>query len=141
MRKKKETGTSTRGRTTVKSTSERYVQRQIILYLRKFGWLVVNTSGAWRSARGMTGFPDIIAFGWGNTLLIECKAKDGQLRPKQKQFLKKMDPHIGKRISYNVVRAGEFERFLGFLKDWYFLLDLKWTQEMSEWRPKHDHLI
>lgn len=125
----------------VKPTSERYVQRQVILYLRKFGWHVTNTSGAWRSARGMAGFPDIIAFMKGNTLLVECKSATGRLRPAQKKFLERIEPHIDKRLSYNVVRAGEFELFIGFLRGWYFLIGLEWTKEMDTWRPKHDHLI
>lgn len=130
----------------VKPTSERYVQRQVILYLRKFGWHTVNTSGAWRAARGMAGFPDVVAFKAGNTLLVECKSVTGELRPAQKKFHERLKPHVETsphtHLAYGIVRAGEFEGFIDRLKLWYLIKpELEWTKEMDTWRPKHDHLI
>ena len=125
----------------IKPTSERYVQRQVILYLRKFGWHAINTSGAWRAARGMAGFPDIIAFKTGSTILIECKSATGELRPAQEKFKKRLMPCLGYYLSYYIAKAGEFEDFIVWLRAVYDMNKRLWVEEMDTWRPKHDHLV
>ena len=122
----------------VKPTSERYVQRQVVLFLRRFGWFTVNTSGSWKSARGMSGFPDVIAFKNGVTLLVECKATEAKLRDKQQKFRSKLfDQRCNEdSLHYCTVHAGEFEPFIYFLGNIYNLNDWDIPDNFTRWRPK-----
>lgn len=121
----------------VKPMSERYVQRQVVLFLRRFGWFVVNTSGSWKSARGMKGFPDLIAFKQGVTLLIECKAFGAGLRLGQEKFRKKIIHQQGGTLNYCVIHAGEFDDFVEvFLLNIYAFNEFDVPDNFREWRPK-----
>lgn len=120
---------------------ERYVQRQIVLWLRKLGWLVINSSGAWRSARGMTGFPDLICHFRGFTIYVECKSYGATLRDTQLRFLQKLRPHIGTHLEYMSVEAGQFDIFVKKIFNMYQYHKWDIPKKEFEWRPKHDSLI
>jgi len=119
----------------VKPTSERYVQRQVVLFLRRFGWFTVNTSGSWKSARGMSGFPDVIAFKNGVTLLIECKPEGGELRQSQVRFRDKIIRQSHDTLVYRIVRAEEFEDFVQAMTNIYAFNEFDIPDNFREWRP------
>ena len=94
----------------VKPGSERDVQRRIITWLRKRGWLVINTSGAWRSARGMSGVSDLICFYHSSVVFLEVKGFDSQdLRPQQEKFLDKITPHLGSTLYFDIINNENFK--------------------------------
>ena len=120
----------------VSKTSERYIQRQVILFLRRFGWFVVNTSGSWKAAPGMKGFPDLVASKTGITLYIECKAKGGELRPTQEKFLERLSPHCGDSIFHAVAEATYFDEFINTMRTLYELINFTEPDNFRTWRPK-----
>lgn len=102
----------------VKPGSERDVQRRIITWLRKREWLVINTSGAWRSARGMAGVSDLICIYRGAVVFLEVKGFDKQdLRSQQEKFLDKITPHLDTTLYFNIVNNENFKRIQWFMKE------------------------
>jgi hypothetical protein len=101
-----------------KPGSERDVQRRIITWLRKNEWLVINTSGAWRSARGMAGVSDLICIYRGVTVFLEVKGYDSlNLRPQQEKFLERITEHIDDTLYFNIVNNENFKRIQWFMEE------------------------
>ena len=95
-----------------KPGSERDVQRKVITFMRKRGWFVTNTSGAWRAARGMAGFPDLVGHWYGKTVYVECKGFNiNNLRPKQKTWKQRLSKHRTNAIQYFLVNDDNYEWF------------------------------
>jgi len=95
-----------------KPGSERDVQRRAIIFLRKRKWFVINTSGAWRSARGMAGVTDLICHLQGVTIYIECKGFGVEnLRPAQKKFRKRITPYLGLTLIWMLVNDKNYSKF------------------------------
>lgn len=96
----------------VKSGSERDVQRRVITFLRKRKWFVVNTSGAWRSAKGMAGFPDLVAHWHGTVVYLEIKGFSiNALRPAQLKWKRRLSPHRTNNILFYLVNDERYEWF------------------------------
>ncbi len=53
----------------------------------------------------MRGFPDVIAFKHGVTLLMEIKSQKGKLRPEQQEFADKISAHTAPTLIYLVARS------------------------------------
>jgi Holliday junction resolvase len=102
----------------VKPGSERDVQRRIIVWLRKRGWLVINTSGSWRATRGMAGVPDLICIFKSAVVFLEVKGHDKQiLRGSQEKFFDKIVEHLGETLYFNVINDEKFERIQWLFKE------------------------
>lgn len=87
-----------------KPGAEREVQREAITFLRDRGWIVINTSGAWSSARGMRGVPDLICHYDDNTVYVEVKGYDTtQLRKTQERWLERIRSCFGPHLQFKIV--------------------------------------
>lgn len=105
----------------LKETSERYVQRQVVTFLRQRRWFVQVFSGSIKSMPGLAGHPDIMATrmskeGIAVILYVECKAKGGKLRPSQERWMKRANELLMcNNVLWHIAEATKFEEFV----DWY----------------------
>jgi len=67
------------------------------------GWVVRSMNYHKATPRGMHGFPDMIAFKGGVTLLLEIKGDGDRIRPDQEQFFNEVKPHTGMCLRYFLV--------------------------------------
>ncbi len=94
--------------------SERQIQDAIIHRLRVHGWMVRTISQPRAVYGELSGFPDVIAFKLGHTLLIEVKRSKGKRRPSQTQFFEEIHAH--RRLTLMCVLADDVDEFAGFLR-------------------------
>lgn len=66
--------------------NEAALRAQIVAALRQMGWHAVDTSQDTPARGGMRGFPDLIAFKRGRTLLVETKHGKNDLNDSQVKF-------------------------------------------------------
>jgi len=66
--------------------SEAALRAEIVAALRQMGWHAVDTSQDTAARGGLRGFPDLIAFKRGGTLLIETKHGRNDLNEAQLRF-------------------------------------------------------
>lgn len=86
--------------------SEAELRRHICDALRQMGWHAVDTSQDTPARGGLRGFPDLIAFKLGRTLLIETKHGRNDLRDGQRDFAREIDSHCDPRsLVYCVARS------------------------------------
>lgn len=88
-------------------TPESIIQKKIIKFLGEHMWMVVETSQGSHVGRGLIGFPDLISFRFGVTMLMEVKTPTGKLRPKQEVFKNRLQVHLGENLLYFVVHSFE----------------------------------
>ena len=86
---------------------ESTIQAQIVAYLRAAGWYVRTFSQDRAVRRQMAGFPDVVAFRFGTTLLVEVKAPGGKRRQAQREFAVDLMPHLADTLRYVVARRLE----------------------------------
>ena len=79
---------------------ESEIQRGHIAFLREAGWLVRSMSQRRRVEGDLVGFPDVIAFRFGVTLLIEEKAPGGRIRKEQSEFKDELKLHEAATLIY-----------------------------------------
>lgn len=100
-------------------SSERFVQRQVVTFLRKVGWFVQVASGASNALPGLRGMPDLFCTrqrsdGNAVILFVECKALGGKLRPSQEKWNKRASRLLDCRNVYSLIaeatKAKEFLR-------------------------------
>ena len=84
----------------------------------------------------MSGFPDVVAFKDGVTILVECKPEGGKLRQSQEKFYKKIVEQLSLTLNYRLVRAGEFDDFVNIMADIYVFNEFEIPDNFREWRPK-----
>lgn len=114
----------------VKPGSERDVQRRAIIWLRKSGWLVINSSGSWRATRGMRGVPDLICHYKGLVVYVEAKGFTNQaLRPTQQKFYSRLVPHLSETLGFSIVNDDNFERWQAHMSD------------LKDWRDRDDNTV
>ena len=78
-------------RTTLKRVPEKAIQRDIVRLLRSVGGVVFvigtrRAKGDYQGTRMSPGLPDLITVVAAELVMIEVKARNGQLRPAQKIF-------------------------------------------------------
>lgn len=66
--------------------SEAALRAEICAALRQMGWKAIDTSQDTPARGGLAGFPDIIAFRRGRTLLVETKHGRNDLSESQVKF-------------------------------------------------------
>lgn len=87
-------------------TSEAALRAEICKSLRQMGWKAIDTSQDTPARGGLAGFPDIIAFKRGRTLLIETKHGKNQLTDDQSKFGIDIAQHLDPRtLNYCVART------------------------------------
>ena len=85
--------------------SEREVQAGVVEKLEEAGWYVRSFSSDRRAHSQLEGWPDLVAFKFDHTLLLECKAtKRGSLRDKQKGFAARLEAHRGPHLQRLTIR-------------------------------------
>ena len=84
--------------------TESRIQAEIVAYLEVKGWDVHVFSSDRKRRRQLAGWPDIVAFRYGVTLLVEVKTDLGRLRPAQLQFAAGLEPHLWSTLRYVVAR-------------------------------------
>lgn len=85
--------------------SEAALRAEICAALRQMGWKAIDTSQDTPARGGLAGFPDIIAFRRGRTLLIEAKHGRNDLSDAQVQFGASIAQHCDPRsLVYCVAR-------------------------------------
>jgi hypothetical protein len=86
--------------------SEAALRAEICKSLRQMGWKAIDTSQDTPARGGMKGFPDIIAFKRGRTVLIETKHGKNQLNDSQEEFRADIAQHVDPRtLTYCVART------------------------------------
>ena len=86
--------------------SEAELRAEIANALRRMGWHVVDTSQDRPARGGLCGFPDLIAFRIGRTLLIETKHGKEKLNAGQQVFAARVATHLDPRsLLYCVARS------------------------------------
>ena len=86
--------------------SEAALRAEICTALRQMGWKAVDTSQDTPARGGLAGFPDIIAFKRGRTLLIETKYGKNELTDAQVRFGSGIAQHCDPRsLVYCVARS------------------------------------
>lgn len=86
--------------------SEAALRADICKSLRQMGWKVIDTSQDTPARGGMKGFPDLIAFKFGRTLLIETKHGKNDLSDGQEKFGAEIAQHTDPRtLLYCVART------------------------------------
>ena len=93
------------------------MRAEICKELRRMGWKVIDTSQDTPARGGMKGFPDIIAFKIGRTLLVETKHAAGRLNDSQIKFGEDIAQHLDPRtLHYCVARnLDDVLRVLGLI--------------------------
>jgi hypothetical protein len=87
-------------------TNEAALRAEICKALRQMGWKAIDTSQDTPARGGMAGFPDIIAFKRGRTLLIETKHGRNDLNESQQKFGTDIAQHLDPRtLHYCVARS------------------------------------
>jgi hypothetical protein len=100
----------------VKPESERFIQRQVVTFLRDRGWFAQIYSGSIKAMPGLAGHPDILALhGHGIYMMIlyvECKRKGGELRPSQIKWKERAKRILNAGcVYYMIAEATEFDDF------------------------------
>jgi hypothetical protein len=86
--------------------NEAALRAEIVAALRQMGWKAIDTSQDTPARGGMRGFPDLIAFRRGRTLLIETKHGRNDLNDAQVQFGAEIAEHLDPRtLVYIVARS------------------------------------
>lgn len=86
--------------------NEAELRRRICEALRQMGWHAVDTSQDSAARGGLRGFPDLIAFKRGRTLLIETKHGRNGLNESQVKFGAAIAQHTDPRtLIYCTVRS------------------------------------
>jgi len=96
--------------------SERDIQRAIIDILRWHGWMVREISQPRVVSGDLVGVPDVIAFRYGHTLLIECKRPGGRIRQSQVNFSDEIKPHMAITLRYML--ANDIDVFTAALDEY-----------------------
>lgn len=93
--------------------SERNIQDAIKARLYLHGWEVFEISQPRAVVRELVGVPDLVAIKLGATLFIECKRPGGRLRDSQREFARRVEPHLRATLSYTQADdVDEFARWL-----------------------------
>lgn len=82
--------------------------------LRWHGWMVREISQPHAVYGELSGFPDVIAFKAGHTLLVECKRPGGKTRKSQDIFFSQIERH--ERITLVCVLTDSVDAFAEFLR-------------------------
>jgi hypothetical protein len=86
--------------------SEAALRAEICKALRQMGWKAVDTSQDTPARGGLAGFPDLIAFKRGRTVLIETKFGGNKLTDDQEKFGADIAQHLDPRsLNYCVART------------------------------------
>lgn len=107
-----------------KETSERYIQRQVVIRLRKDKWFTQIASSSTRAGKGLAGHPDIIATkvnksGIAIILYVECKAKGAKLRPSQEKWMKRAESLLkAHNVYFILAEATLFREFEVVYETW-----------------------
>jgi len=67
---------------------ESTIQREIIIYLERYGWYVVKLIQT-----NKNGLPDLMAIKEGKSVFIECKRDKEKARPLQKYRIKELNDY------------------------------------------------
>ncbi len=87
------------------SESESEILAQIVEYLRTTGWDVHVFSVPQGTYRQLADWPDVVAFRYAVTLLIEAKSATGKRTPGQVAFAQALEPHLGPTLRYVLARS------------------------------------
>ena len=71
--------------------------------LEAAGWVTMTMNSNRYTPRGMRGFPDIVAFRHGMTILIEVKGDGDRKKPTQQEFFEAVKPHLGMTLRWYLV--------------------------------------
>lgn len=89
-----------------KPANEAALREDICGALRQMGWKAIDTSQDTPARGGLAGFPDIIAFKRGRTLLVETKHGKNDLTDAQVRFGSDIAQHLDPRsLVYCVARS------------------------------------
>lgn len=95
------------------TVSERQIQDAIKARLYLHGWEVFEISQPRAVVRELVGVPDLVAIKLGATLFIECKRPGGRLRDSQREFARRVQPHLRATLSYT--KADDVDEFARWL--------------------------
>jgi hypothetical protein len=95
------------------SVSERDIQNAIKDRLHLHGWEVFEISQPRAVVRELVGVPDLIAIKLGTTVFVECKRPGGRLRDSQREFARRIEPHLRATLSYT--KADDVDEFARWL--------------------------
>lgn len=85
---------------------ESVIQRKLINYLEKQGFLVVKTI-----VLNVSGYPDIFAFRNGEALFVEVKSKNGKLSELQEYRIKKI-----REQGFKVLIVNDLKTLINFIE-------------------------